>query len=133
MVELAEADDITDPELLLQILMHDAAEAYVGDLVRAVKHLVPEVALLEGRVWGVVAQRYGIAAALPPLVKHYDNLSLAIEARDIVGQDWATEIGLPDPAGRELSSAYELTPGELEAAFTTRAKMLLEPLGRSAW
>ena len=113
--------------------MHDAAEAYVGDNVRAVKHLVPEVSLLEGRIWGVIAQRYGMKSALSPIVKHYDNLSLAIEARDIIGQDWASEINLPDPRGRELSSAYGLEPLELEKTFAIRAKILLETLGRSAW
>lgn len=45
----------------LEALLHDAAEAYVGDVISPVKELVPEFARLEDVIAGHIMQKFGDA------------------------------------------------------------------------
>lgn len=66
------------PLLKLTALMHDAAEAYVGDMIRPLKHR-PEMAIYreaEDRVTHAIAQRFGLIDPLPPEVVEADRLVL---------------------------------------------------------
>jgi uncharacterized protein len=67
-------------------LMHDAAEAFIGDVTRGLKHM-PEMALyrrIEDRVEADIARRFGLVWPWPPEVKDADNFALAVERRDIM-------------------------------------------------
>jgi hypothetical protein len=73
------------PERLkLQGLLHDATEAYVGDVIRPLKRRLPEFAGIEARVWRAVAERFSLPEELDPLVKEADNRMLLTEKRDLV-------------------------------------------------
>lgn len=61
-----------DPVLALQGLMHDAAEAYVGDMVRPVKSMVPAFREIEDRVTAVIFERYNIPYRWPAIVDEFD-------------------------------------------------------------
>lgn len=65
-------------------LLHDAQEAYVGDLVRPLKSLVPEFSVVEERVWRVIAQKFGFDPALPPAVHEADMRMCRTEAQCIM-------------------------------------------------
>lgn len=70
-------------------LLHDAAEAYLTDLSRPVKHL-PEMAPYrdaEARVMAAVCRRFGLDPIEPPAVKAADNTLLATEVRDLMRPD----------------------------------------------
>lgn len=67
----------------LQGLMHDAAEAYIGDLPTPFKRNIPEFAELEKRIWTAICERFGIALELAPLVKTADATMLVSE-RDLL-------------------------------------------------
>lgn len=67
------------PELWLEGLMHDATEAFLGDMVRPVKHKLEEYKKLEDRVWQVFAFKYGLNNPLHPSVKYADNACLKAE------------------------------------------------------
>ncbi len=73
------------PEHALWALLHDATEAYVGDMVRPLKHHLPEYQAAEARVWAAIALRFGLREldALPPAmpaeVKEADNRILLDE------------------------------------------------------
>lgn len=79
-------------------LMHDAAEAYVGDVSRPLKQLLPEYKRIEARVWSAVVARFGLSEVLPAEVKEIDNLALISEAAILFPQHdrWP---GWPDPVG----------------------------------
>lgn len=82
-------------ELKLQGLMHDATEAYVADLSRPLKQLVPAYQDIEARVWRVIAERFGLPAKLDPKVKHADNVLLMAERRELLNkppEPWAPEL-----------------------------------------
>ena len=113
-------------------LLHDATEAYVGDVSRPLKSLLPDYKQLERRIWDVIAKKYGVPSKLPASVKEADNVALMTERRDLLsacGPEWDGALErletLPDRikpltpyAARELFLArwIELTTPSLAAA-----------------
>ena len=67
-------------------LMHDAAEAYIGDMVRPLKNHLPEFRKIESRLMGAIHARFGIDMneEMEREVKRGDNILLATEARDLM-------------------------------------------------
>lgn len=85
-------------------LLHDAAEAYIGDMVWPLKQ-APEVRGykdVEKRVEAAIAERFGLAPEMPAIVKHFDIVMLATEKRDIASQ----HVG---GTGRQASAAKMAT------------------------
>jgi hypothetical protein len=73
-------------------LMHDAAEAYLVDLPRPVKHSVVGYDAAEERVLEAVAERFGLSLPMPDAVRIADNQALATEQRDVMrscGRPWS--------------------------------------------
>lgn len=83
-------------------LLHDAAEAYVGDMVRPLKHHMPQYREVEDRLLGVVAERFGVEGGVySPAVKEADNRILLDERAELLtappqawGQDDLTPLGV---------------------------------------
>jgi uncharacterized protein len=68
------------PGLQLQGLMHDATEAYIGDLTRPLKNLIGVIIKeIEQRVWLAIARKYHLPAELHADVKRIDDLMLSKE------------------------------------------------------
>jgi uncharacterized protein len=74
------------PEPLhFQALLHDAAEAYLGDMVKPLKQLFPEFGVIESRVMDIIGQRFAIdLTRLDPAIKRADMVALATEKRDLM-------------------------------------------------
>jgi hypothetical protein len=66
-------------EHALKALLHDATEAYVGDMVRPLKHQLPAYMEAEDRVWTEITARFGITQDMPACVKQADNRILLDE------------------------------------------------------
>lgn len=76
----------SDPAIALQGLFHDAAEAYLGDIIRPLKKR-PEFAFfhdVEAHLTKVIFERFGLGAPMHPFVHEADNrmLLLELELRD---------------------------------------------------
>jgi uncharacterized protein len=71
-------------QLAKMMLMHDAAEAYLGDISRPLKSLLPDYQAIETHVWEVIAKRFSLPADMPKAVAEYDNKALAIEKKALL-------------------------------------------------
>jgi 5'-deoxynucleotidase YfbR-like HD superfamily hydrolase len=67
-----------------EALMHDAAEAFLGDITRPLKQMLPEYKRIEADVERAILDRFGVKGALPPQVKQADLRVLAAEQRQIM-------------------------------------------------
>jgi len=100
-VDLAVSDNM-DIDVLRYMLMHDATEAYVGDMVRPLKSIIPQYAVIEAAVWEACMIRFEIEPIDPDIVKHYDNLACAWEKRDLCTsyEHWPFMPKVPDALPR---------------------------------
>lgn len=74
-------------ELALAALLHDASEAYLGDVVSPLKALLPEYKAIERRVEMSIAAAFPQASGLwplNPLIKEADLRMLWIEIADLL-------------------------------------------------
>ena len=72
-------------------LMHDAAEAYCGDVSSPLRALLPGYEVILRRVEAAVAERFGMPLPLPETVKTADRQMLRLEQRFAMdsGDRWA--------------------------------------------
>ena len=76
--------------LEFQTLMHDAQEAYVGDMSSPLKQLLPEYQVIEWKLEEVLRKKFGLPIKLDPRVKEVDTRMLVTEAK-AMGFKWWNE------------------------------------------
>lgn len=79
--ELARHAGQGGPQTRLECLLHDAAEAFVGDMTSNLKARCPEFQTLEQNVRDALARRFALARFEPPIVKQFDIQAREIERR----------------------------------------------------
>jgi hypothetical protein len=110
------------PDELMAALLHDAAEAYLGDLPHPIKHrsdLGAAFRVVEKRLEAVIEERFALPDA-SARVKPLDRALLATERRIFSTVSWAwpeldgvepldlkIEPWLPDRAREEFTRRYE--------------------------
>ncbi len=104
-------------------LMHDAPEAYLGDMVRPMKHAraMQGYRDAEDLVWAAVAEAYGLPATIPEPVHVADHRLLYTERRDLLAVRLWDESGWEKTAG-VLAEPYPeritpWSPRDAEAVF----------------
>lgn len=100
-------------------LMHDAAEALIGDVSTPLKMLLPDYKRIESRIEAVVFARFGLPLQLPQCVKEADRFLLRTEQRDVMGADthsWNFTAGVQPLTER----IQPLPPTEAKALFLAR-------------
>lgn len=71
-------------EHALMALLHDAAEAYIGDVTSPLKAMLPEYKIIENRVTNAIYQRFNIGPHQYPTIKHADLVMLATEREHLL-------------------------------------------------
>ena len=84
-------------ELAREALLHDAAEAYIGDMVRPLKRDMPKFQDAEARIVVAIGLAVGLDLSPHPAIHKADNMALAIEKRDLLNQEPAPWQPLPTP------------------------------------
>jgi uncharacterized protein len=123
-----------EPDAALWALLHDAAEAYLGDMPHPLKHrseLGVGYARVEGPLQEAICERFGLPRLPPPIVKQVD---LATERRDVASVAWhwpeldgfepldgEIEPWLPDRAREEFLERYERLSGAGSGRTGTRS------------
>ena len=98
-------------------LLHDAAEAYVGDMIRPIKRQPEMVAFsdAEDEVMLAVRAYFGLQTDMPEEVKLVDDILLATEARDLTNE---TQIAYWQPMPTPLPNRIiPWPPLEAESRF----------------
>lgn len=115
------------PEHALWALLHDATEAYVGDMVRPLKRSMPAYAAAEEFLMATICAHFGLDYECPAEVKDADNRILVNERRALMvmppPRPWAAVEDL-DPlpvtlrfwSPDEAAGAYFARLGELLGA-----------------
>lgn len=109
--------------LRLAALLHDAAEAYLGDMVKPLKALFPEFSRLEEDVMAIIGERFGVAGYSDPTIKRADLIALATEKRDLMphsSEAWESLSGITPVPTR----IRPLAPHEAKAVFLERFREL---------
>ena len=86
-----------DRDLAREALLHDAAEAYIGDLVRPVKAHCPDWCAIDARVDAAVRERFGLPPTMSDKVREADLRMLATERRDLLAAQATEWRDLPEP------------------------------------
>ena len=102
------ASHLVEPQHALAALLHDAAEAFVGDMPSPLKRLCPEYRAIEKRVHQSIFTKFGLPAELHPQIKWADLVLLKTEQRDLMPpHDDAWPITLGVPAMRKRIAPWE--------------------------
>lgn len=68
-----------NPEVLLYGLLHDASEAYLGDMVKPLKVNLPEFQCIENNMMAVIMQKYRLNEDYKSIIKEADVLAQEME------------------------------------------------------
>lgn len=88
------------PHAQLAALMHDSAEAYIGDVSSPLKALLSDYRAIEARIIQAIVDKYGADHRGRPEVHMADMQMLCVERHELLTRDtseWACLIGI-DPA-----------------------------------
>ncbi|MGY3495938.1 hypothetical protein [Bradyrhizobium sp. USDA 4502] len=112
-----------------EALMHDAAEAFLGDITRPLKQMLPDYKRIEGEVEQAIFSRFGIPTPLPREVKKADLRVLAAEQHQIMPpgtDDWLRgQDVIPAPV-----VVRNLSPEEAKREWLARFSALYSPSPR---
>lgn len=102
--------ELVDPSSRMDGLLHDSAEAFIGDVALPLKQLLPDYKAIEDRVERAIFPILGILYPLPKTVKIADLILLATEQRDLMpkhNDEWALTKGIKPLTERIVPQAPE--------------------------
>lgn len=109
---------VVSPENALWALLHDATEAYVGDMIRPLKLHMPDFQAAEDQVMLAIAEKFGIDPEMPDEVHEVDARILLDERAALMSAP-AADWGLNDlrPLGIDIPA---WPPARAETAYLVR-------------
>lgn len=120
---LAAADNLCR-EGLRAVLLHDAAEAYVGDVVKPLKVMLPDYAKVEARMEAAVSERFGVDfKRWSTEIKRYDRMMLKAEKIALWPEDTEEWTGFAEIEDCEVELGL-WSPHDAEWKFLFNAEVL---------
>lgn len=115
---------IVPPHLAPVALMHDAAEAYVGDVILPLKMFMPFFDEIEEKILQIIFKKFGLDYTLLQELSEYDLMVCPHEARTLQPYEiWTEGIELREELLRMPILPW--TPEETRRAFFLRADQIL--------
>lgn len=114
---------LVPPALALWGLLHDASEAYLGDVPSPLKRLpcYREYREAEGRLLACIADRFGLGSPFPPPeVKIADTLALGAEVRDLMSPRLPIWQDCFLPPTWQIQTIIPFAPEEARVQFLNR-------------
>lgn len=111
-------------ELKFAALLHDSAEAYLGDMVKPLKVLLPAFSEIEDNVARIIGECFGVDLSHHPAIKRADLIALATEKRDLMPystEPWTYLEGI-EPCSEAIQP---MTPEDAKRAFLQRFAALV--------
>lgn len=106
-------------------LMHDAPEAYVGDMSKPLKRQLPSFVSAENRVWKAICGKWpALLLSLPLEVKQADVTALATERRDVLANGYANAWLSVDTVTPAVFRIQPMPPKNAERLFLKRFREL---------
>lgn len=120
------ASFLVPPQFQLEALLHDASEAYIGDMSRPLKHFSECGRLyleIEAKIEAVIKKKFGLPPTMSPEVKEADNSLLYAEKKALMEPcDWTHTWGKYE----EIDTTIQpWEPQYAEAQFLRRYRQLL--------
>lgn len=94
------------PSAALWGLLHDAAEAYVGDMVRPLKRQLPQFSAIEDQILLLLAVKHDLPWPMPEVVHEADNRILLTERTALLnlnGHRWHESVEALQPLPVEVT------------------------------
>ena len=116
---------IVPPEYALEALLHDATEAYMGDITSPLKAMLPDYKAIEKRVDAAIREKFGLPPVMTIDVHHADLVMLATERRDF---EISPGCGFPELAAIDPHDdiiIQPLTPPQAYHQFMARFELLI--------
>ena len=116
-------------------LLHDCDEAYILDMPKPLKNLLPDYQAMQSKVAAAALSAFGILLPLPKVIKEFDLVLLCTEQRDLMAthtDEWAILRGVkplertivpwpPERAFNHFMDRFnELAPSEMRVSFVRR-------------
>lgn len=114
---------ICDPQHALEGLLHDLAEAYIGDMVRPLKTFMPAYKDVEKKIEAAAAEQFNLTYPWPESVKRADESVLMREAEILMPNKPGTWTFLPGTEPAKGAVRVE-TPAEVRRLFMSRFRNL---------
>lgn len=105
----------------LEALLHDATEAYLGDVVAPLKQHLPQYQQLETMAHKVIARHFGIPRYISEVVQEADQWVLRLELHELFGHE------PPPTMGTKIPERLTLAPEQTATFFLA----ILQDLMRS--
>jgi 5'-deoxynucleotidase YfbR-like HD superfamily hydrolase len=96
-------------EIQLEALMHDAHEAYLLDMPKPIKDLLPDYQKLESKVDSVLRRKFGMKSEMPKVIKDIDYQVLVKEWNHFTNQPDGEVMIIMDPKQAFLDAYRRLT------------------------
>lgn len=114
-------------DALIAVLLHDAAEAYLGDMVKPLKVMMPEYVQAESRIEEAIELVFKVDFRYwQDVIKRFDRAMLKVEKVTMWPDDREKWAGFSEIEDREVSLMF-WEPRVAEMQFMAMARTLLLP------
>jgi hypothetical protein len=106
--------EFANDDLKLEALLHDAAEAYIGDIPRPVKNLFPDLKKLENWLQTQIFANFGLAFPYPRDIDILDSRLLLTEGNQLFKRKVHWRCGNLTPLDYKFTEVWEWKKAEEE-------------------